>query len=117
MAALLTAADATVVVCHRQTRNLARETRRAEILVAAAGAPGLIQPEMVNRSAVIIDCGINVTAEGLVGDVDFASAAQVAGAITPVPGGVGPMTIACLLRNTLVSAGRRHGVPIDESAF
>ena len=67
--------------------------------------------------ATVIDVGINRTEAGLVGDVDFASAAQVAGAITPVPGGVGPMTIACLLRNTLVSAGRREGMPIDESAF
>jgi methylenetetrahydrofolate dehydrogenase (NADP+)/methenyltetrahydrofolate cyclohydrolase len=104
VAALLIAADATVVVCHRATRNLARETRRAEILVAAAGAPGLIRSEMVNRSAVVIDCGINVTPTGLVGDVDFDAVRPVVKAITPVPGGVGPVTTMMLLEQTVRAA-------------
>lgn len=116
VASLLTAADATVVVCHRQTRNLARETRRAEILVAAAGAPGLIQPEMVNRSAVIIDCGINVTADGLVGDVDFEAVRPIVRAITPVPGGVGPVTTMTLLEQTVRAAERLAPGSPDEMA-
>ena len=106
VASLLTAADATVVVCHRQTRNLARETRRADILVAAAGQAGLVRSEMVNRSAVIIDCGINVTADGLVGDVDFEAVRPVVRAITPVPGGVGPVTTMVLLEQTVTAAER-----------
>lgn len=107
VASLLTAADATVVVCHRGTRNLARETRRAEILVAAAGQPGLVRSEMVNRSAVIIDCGINLTPAGLVGDVDFDAVRPVVRAITPVPGGVGPVTTMTLLAQTVASAEGR----------
>ncbi|MEO8246501.1 MAG: bifunctional 5,10-methylenetetrahydrofolate dehydrogenase/5,10-methenyltetrahydrofolate cyclohydrolase [Chloroflexota bacterium] len=106
VASLLSAADATVVVCHRQTRNLARETRRAEILVVAAGQAGLVRSEMVNRSAVIIDCGINVTADGLVGDVDFDAVRPVVRAITPVPGGVGPVTTMVLLEQTVTAAER-----------
>ena len=114
VAALLTAADATVVVCHRATRNLARETRRADILVAAAGAPGLIRSEMVNRSAVVIDCGINVTPDGLVGDVDFDAVRPVVKAITPVPGGVGPVTTMMLLEQT-VRAAELAAPHLDES--
>lgn len=106
VASLLTAADATVVVCHRGTRNLARETRRADILVAAAGVPGLVRSEMVNRSATVVDCGINLTPEGIVGDVDFAAVRPVVRAITPVPGGVGPVTTMTLLEATLRSAER-----------
>jgi len=105
-AALLLAADATVVVCHRRTRNLARETRRAEILVVAAGTPGLLRADMVNRSAVVIDCGINVTPEGIKGDVDFAAVRPVVTAITPVPGGVGPVTTMMLLQQTVDAAER-----------
>jgi len=105
-AALLEAADATVVVCHRRTRNLARETRRGEILVAAAGVPGLVRPEMVNRSAVVIDCGINTTPQGIVGDVDFPRVRPVVAAITPVPGGVGPVTVMMLLEQTVEAAER-----------
>jgi methylenetetrahydrofolate dehydrogenase (NADP+)/methenyltetrahydrofolate cyclohydrolase len=101
VASLLLRADATVVICHRRTRNLARETRRAEILVVAAGHPGLIRAEMVNRSAVVIDCGINTTPEGIVGDVDFAAVRPVVSAITPVPGGVGPVTTMTLLEQTM----------------
>ncbi len=114
VAALLLAADATVVVCHRSTRNLARETRRAEVLVVAAGQPGLIRAEMVNRSAVVIDCGINTTPGGITGDVDFATVRPVVTAITPVPGGVGPVTTMMLLEQTISSAERmaRGGDPI-----
>ena len=107
VASLLLDADATVEVTHRRTRNLARETRRAEILVVAAGQPGLIRSEMVNRSAVVIDCGINTTPDGLVGDVDFAALRPVVRAITPVPGGVGPVTTMMLLQQTVEAAERR----------
>jgi methylenetetrahydrofolate dehydrogenase (NADP+)/methenyltetrahydrofolate cyclohydrolase len=114
LAALLLAADATVVICHRRTRNLARETRRAEILVSAAGVAGLVRPEMVNRSAVIVDCGINaVPGGGIVGDVEFATVAPVVSAISPVPGGVGPVTPMMVLRQTVESAER--GAPPSTS--
>jgi len=106
VASLLVARDATVIVCHRATRNLARETRRAEILVAAAGSPGLIRPEMVNRSAVIVDCGINAVPAGIVGDVQFATVAPVVSAISPVPGGIGPVTPMMVLRQLVESAER-----------
>jgi methylenetetrahydrofolate dehydrogenase (NADP+)/methenyltetrahydrofolate cyclohydrolase len=101
VASLLLGADATVVICHRRTRNLARETRRAEILVVAAGQPGLVRADMVNRSAVVIDCGINTTPGGIVGDVDYAAVRPVVSAITPVPGGVGPVTTMTLLEQTM----------------
>jgi len=106
VASLLLARDATVVVCHRATRNLARETRRAELLVAAAGSPRLIRPEMVNRSAIVIDCGINATDGTITGDVDFDAVAPVVRAITPVPGGIGPVTPMMVLRQTVESAER-----------
>jgi methylenetetrahydrofolate dehydrogenase (NADP+) / methenyltetrahydrofolate cyclohydrolase len=108
VASLLVARDATVVVCHTATRNLARETRRAEVLVAAAGVPGLIRPEMVNRSAVIVDCGINAADGRIVGDVDFEHVAPVVRAISPVPGGVGPVTPMMVLRQTVESAERQR---------
>jgi methylenetetrahydrofolate dehydrogenase (NADP+)/methenyltetrahydrofolate cyclohydrolase len=101
LASLLLAANATVTVCHTRTRDLAEVCRRADILVAAAGAPRLVTREMVKPGATVIDVGTNRTDEGLVGDVDFEGVREVAGAITPVPGGVGPMTIAMLLSNTL----------------
>jgi methylenetetrahydrofolate dehydrogenase (NADP+)/methenyltetrahydrofolate cyclohydrolase len=104
VAALLLAADATVEICHRHTRNLARETRRAEILVVAAGVPHLVRPEMVNRSCVLIDCGVNTTREGIVGDVDFENVRPVVAAISPVPGGVGPVTTMMLMAQTLEAA-------------
>lgn len=107
VANLLVARDATVVVCHRATRHLARETRRAEILVAAAGSPGLVRAEMVNPSAVIVDCGINAVDSRIVGDVDFASVAPVVRAISPVPGGIGPVTPMMVLRQTVESAETR----------
>ncbi len=109
VAALLTAADATVTLAHSRTRDLAAECRRADILVAAVGRPELVRGDWVAPGAVIIDVGINRLADGrLVGDVAFAECAAVARAITPVPGGVGPMTIACLLENTVTAAMRRR---------
>jgi methylenetetrahydrofolate dehydrogenase (NADP+) / methenyltetrahydrofolate cyclohydrolase len=106
---LLLGANATVTVCHSRTRDLGEVCRRAEILVAAAGQPRLVTREMIRPGATVIDVGTNRTEDGLVGDVDFEGAKQVAGAITPVPGGVGPMTIAMLLSNTVRAASaRRH---------
>jgi methylenetetrahydrofolate dehydrogenase (NADP+)/methenyltetrahydrofolate cyclohydrolase len=105
---LLLGANATVTVCHSRTRDLAEVCRRAEILVAAAGRPRLVTAEMVRPGATVIDVGTNRTDDGLVGDVDFEAAKKVAGAITPVPGGVGPMTIAMLLANTVRAARLRH---------
>jgi methylenetetrahydrofolate dehydrogenase (NADP+)/methenyltetrahydrofolate cyclohydrolase len=107
---LLLHQSATVTVAHSRTRDLAEVTRRADILVAAVGRPEMITGDMVKPGATVIDVGINRTDKGLVGDVDFSSAEQVAGAITPVPGGVGPMTIAMLLSNTLEAARARRGV-------
>jgi methylenetetrahydrofolate dehydrogenase (NADP+)/methenyltetrahydrofolate cyclohydrolase len=98
------AADATVTVCHSRTRDLPQVTRRADILIAAIGSPQFVTAEMVKPGAVVIDVGINRVGEKLVGDVDFDAVRQVASAITPVPGGVGPMTIAMLLANTLTAA-------------
>jgi methylenetetrahydrofolate dehydrogenase (NADP+)/methenyltetrahydrofolate cyclohydrolase len=105
VAALLLAQNATVTVCHSRTRNLADVCRSADVLVAAVGRPRLVTGEMVREGATVIDVGMNRTEDGLVGDVDFDAAARKARAITPVPGGVGPMTIAMLLRNTLKAAG------------
>jgi methylenetetrahydrofolate dehydrogenase (NADP+)/methenyltetrahydrofolate cyclohydrolase len=108
---LLLRRNATVTMAHSRTKDLAAACRRADILIAAVGRPRLVQPDWIKPGAVVIDVGINRIEEGgksrLVGDVAFDGAAQVAGAITPVPGGVGPMTIACLLNNTLTSAERR----------
>jgi methylenetetrahydrofolate dehydrogenase (NADP+)/methenyltetrahydrofolate cyclohydrolase len=106
-ALLLLHRHATVTLCHTRTKDLALHTRRAEILVAAAGRPRLITGAMVREGAVVIDVGINRVDGALVGDVDFPSVAPRAGQITPVPGGVGPMTIAMLLRNTLLAYTRR----------
>jgi methylenetetrahydrofolate dehydrogenase (NADP+)/methenyltetrahydrofolate cyclohydrolase len=96
--------NATVTMCHSRTRNLPAVCVRGDVLIVATGRPGLIGAEHVKPGAVVIDVGINRTDEGLRGDVDFAAAAQRASAITPVPGGVGPMTIAMLLRNTVKAA-------------
>lgn len=98
-----TGGDATVTVCHSRTRNLADITREADILVVAVGRPRFITADMVQRGAVVVDVGINRTDEGLVGDVDFEAVRQVAGMITPVPGGVGPLTVTMLLHNTLAA--------------
>ena len=112
MAALLLAADATVTIVHSRTRDLAVECRRAEILIAAAGRPEMVRGDWIGTDAVIIDVGINRTADGrLVGDVAFDECLPHAGAITPVPGGVGPMTIACLLENTVKAALVRRAGP------
>jgi methylenetetrahydrofolate dehydrogenase (NADP+) / methenyltetrahydrofolate cyclohydrolase len=108
LAALLIGENATVTVCHSRTRDLAAVCARADVLVAAVGAQRLIGAEMVKPGATVIDVGTNRTDDGLVGDVDFDAVAEVAGAITPVPGGVGPMTIAMLLQNTLEAAVRRR---------
>src|SRR5262245_18695526 len=108
VAQLLIRRNATVTVCHTHTRDLGRETREADVLVVAAGRPAVVTSEMVKPGAAVVDVGINRTASGLVGDVDPA-AAEVAGRVTPVPGGVGPMTIACLLQNTLLCARFRRG--------
>lgn len=117
MAQLLIRESCTVTVAHSRTKDLSSIVRRADIVVAAVGRPEMIRGEWIKPGATVIDVGINRTEDGLVGDVDFAGAASVAGAITPVPGGVGPMTIAVLLRNTLLSAHRRAQVPYDRDAL
>jgi len=104
VAQLLLAANATVTMCHSRTRNLPAVCRRADVLVAAVGRPAMIRGDWVKPGATVIDVGINRTDDGLAGDVAFDEAAEHAGLITPVPGGVGPMTIAMLLRNTLTAA-------------
>lgn len=110
VAALLLAADATVTIAHSRTTHLAAECRRAEILVAAVGRPELVRGDWIGAGGTVIDVGINRLPDGrLVGDVAFGEARTVAGAITPVPGGVGPMTVACLLENTLRAARARRG--------
>jgi methylenetetrahydrofolate dehydrogenase (NADP+)/methenyltetrahydrofolate cyclohydrolase len=110
MAALLISADATVTVCHSKTRDLPGVVRRADLVIAAAGRAEMIKGDWIKPGAVVIDVGTNRGADGkLVGDVEFAAAARRASAITPVPGGVGPMTIAMLLENTLLSARMRAG--------
>ncbi len=109
LAALLLAANATVTTCHSRTRDLAGVCRRADVLVAAVGRPEFVQGDWVKEGAAVIDVGINRTDAGLVGDVAFEAAAERAALITPVPGGVGPMTIAMLLRNTLLAARAQAG--------
>ena len=122
MAALLLKANCTVTVAHSRTRDLPGVCRRADILVAATGRPEMIRGDWIKPGAMVIDVGINriAGADGknrLVGDVAYAEAVEVAGGITPVPGGVGPMTIACLLQNTLTATCRQHGIdPADLGA-
>ena len=112
LAQLLLARHATVTMCHTRTRDLAAHTLRAEVLCVAAGRPQVIRGEMVREGAVVVDIGINRLESGrLVGDVDFESASKRARAITPVPGGVGPMTVAMLMKNTLQAARRQLGAP------
>ncbi len=120
MAQLLLAANATVTVCHSRTRDLPGVCARADVLIAAVGRPRMVRGEWVKEGAVVIDVGVNrLTPEaagnksGLVGDVEYSEAVERASAITPVPGGVGPMTIAMLLRNTLVAARRQAGIEDD----
>lgn len=110
VASLLLAENATVTMCHSRTRDLAEVCRRGDVLVAAVGRPRLITGDMVKPGATVIDVGTTRTEDGLTGDVDFESAAERARAITPVPGGVGPMTIAMLLRNTLAAARNQLSV-------
>lgn len=117
MAALLTQASCTVTLAHSRTRDLPSHVARADIVVAAVGRAGFVKGEWLKPGATVIDVGINRVDGALTGDVEFDSAASVAGAITPVPGGVGPMTIACLLRNTLVAAHRREGLALDLAAL
>jgi methylenetetrahydrofolate dehydrogenase (NADP+)/methenyltetrahydrofolate cyclohydrolase len=124
MAQLLLQESCTVTIAHSRTRDLPEVVRRADIVVAAVGRPEMVKGDWIKPGACVIDVGINrlPPAEGetrgrLVGDVDFAGAAEVAGAITPVPGGVGPMTIAVLLRNALVAAHRNAGIALDKDAF
>jgi methylenetetrahydrofolate dehydrogenase (NADP+)/methenyltetrahydrofolate cyclohydrolase len=109
MAQLLLGANATVTTCHSRTRDLAGVCRRADVLIAAVGRARMVQGDWVKPGAVVIDVGMNRTEDGLAGDVDFAAVKEVARAITPVPGGVGPMTIAFLLRNTLQAARMARG--------
>ena len=108
MAHLLLQQNATVTICHSRTKELARHTREADVLVAAVGVPGMVTPDMVKPGGVVIDVGINRTDDGIVGDID-PGAAEVAGYLTPVPGGVGPMTIACLLENAVRCSRYRRG--------
>jgi methylenetetrahydrofolate dehydrogenase (NADP+)/methenyltetrahydrofolate cyclohydrolase len=104
LAQLLLAANATVTTCHSRTGDLPGVCRRADVLIAAVGRPEMVRGDWIKPGAVVIDVGMNRLDSGLVGDVAFAEASEVARAITPVPGGVGPMTVACLLRNTLRAA-------------
>jgi methylenetetrahydrofolate dehydrogenase (NADP+) / methenyltetrahydrofolate cyclohydrolase len=116
MALMLMQQDATVCICHKKTRDLGQFTLLADILVVAAGVPGLIIPQMVRTGAVVIDVGINRLPDGrIIGDVDFEGVRQKASYITPVPGGVGPMTVTMLLHNTIVSAERLSGMRDSES--
>ena len=118
MAQLLLGDSCTVTIAHSRTRDLPAVVRRADIVVAAVGRPEMVKGDWIRPGATVIDVGINrIEADGktrLVGDVDYASASEVAGAITPVPGGVGPMTIACLLANTVTAACRANGLPEPE---
>jgi methylenetetrahydrofolate dehydrogenase (NADP+) / methenyltetrahydrofolate cyclohydrolase len=119
LSVLLLAADCTVTMVHSKTKNAPNICRGADILIAATGRPQMVKADWVKPGATVIDVGINSVANGegrnrLIGDVDYVSVCAVAGAITPVPGGVGPMTIACLLLNTLLAARRRRGLPDPE---
>jgi methylenetetrahydrofolate dehydrogenase (NADP+) / methenyltetrahydrofolate cyclohydrolase len=111
---LLLAENCTVTIAHSRTKNLSDVVRRADIVVAAVGRAHMVMGDWLKPGCTVIDVGINRVDGKLVGDVDFVSAAKVAAHITPVPGGVGPMTISCLLRNTVVAACLRHGLPVPE---
>ena len=123
MAQLLLAESCTVTIAHSRTQNLPDVVRRADIVVAAVGRPEMVKADWIKPGATVIDVGINRVPAAeedktrLIGDVDYAGASTVAAAITPVPGGVGPMTIAVLLRNTLVAAHRNAGVALEDQAL
>ena len=107
MSLLLLRENCTVTLCHSRTKNLAEHVRQADVVICAVGRPGLVTGEMIKPGATVIDVGINRLADGrVVGDADFESVSAVAGAITPVPGGVGPMTIAMLMKNAILAAER-----------
>ncbi len=110
MSMLMLHANATVTVCHSKTKNLKELCKEADIIIAAVGRPKFVTADMVKQGATVIDVGINRTDEGLCGDVDFGAVKDIAGAITPVPGGVGPMTIAMLMQNTLTAAKRQNNI-------
>lgn len=112
VASLLLAEDCTVTMAHSRTENLPSITRQADILVVAAGKPGLVTADMVKPGAIVIDVGITRMDDKIIGDVDFGGVSQQASFITPVPGGVGPMTIACLLGNTVAAACRQNGIEL-----
>ncbi len=113
MAMLLLAANATVTVCHSRTRELAEHVRRADVVVAAVGKPRFVRGDWIKEGAVVIDAGFNPGPSGNIGDVDFEAAAERAGMITPVPGGVGPMTLAVLMDQTSIAAARQLGVSVE----
>ncbi len=113
MAQMLVRANATVTVCHRHTRNLAEVVADAEVLVVATGVPELVKGDWIRDGAVVVDIGISRSKDGLVGDVEFAEAVKRTSLISPVPGGVGPMTVASLMENTLRAACARHHITID----
>lgn len=119
MANLLLSRNATVTICHSRTKDLPEVARQADILVAAIGKPNFVTPDMVKPGATVIDVGINRVGEKLVGDVDCAAVREIAGAITPVPGGVGPLTIAMLLFNTVKAAKMQHKIngDLNQMAF
>jgi methylenetetrahydrofolate dehydrogenase (NADP+)/methenyltetrahydrofolate cyclohydrolase len=111
MAVMALRRDATVTICHARTRDLAEHTRRADVLICAAGHPGLITADMVKDGVVVVDVGINRVGNGVIGDVDFPAVAARSSHISPVPGGVGPMTVAVLITNTVRAAERSVGIP------
>jgi len=117
LATMLTLRHATVTVCHRQTRDLALKCRGADLVAVAAGHPGLLRGDMVRPGAIVVDFGVNVVDDALVGDVDYAAVSQVAGAITPVPGGTGPVTRLVLARNTIAAGFAAIGGSLDHVAF
>ncbi len=113
---LLLREDCTVTICHSRTPDLPHFARQADILIAAVGKPALVKADWVKPGAIVIDVGISREGERIVGDVDFEKVSKVAGHITPVPGGVGPMTIACLLGNTVIAACRQNGLDVPHIA-
>ena len=118
MASLLISENCTVTIAHSKTKNLEEEVKKNDIVVAAVGVPEMVKGSWIKQGATVIDVGINRIEKGgkkkLVGDVEFEEAEKLAGAITPVPGGVGPMTIACLLHNTLIATCRKNNIEVPK---